>query len=143
METTELADMTERSKYLISLSVPLPSSHPQSYHLRLAGESLENVHTSSTQYKRDCSLLPLQWRYPIPMSAKLDSTQVREKTLAGVASGMFNCRRGGVGDLPPLAIGRSTRFRSIVETMFDRTGGEFRENPRLEAVTTEREKTRQ
>lgn len=50
----------------------------------------------------------------MPISARLDRTQVSDKTLAGVASGMFIWRRGGVGDLPPLAMGRSARLRIIL-----------------------------
>lgn len=51
----------------------------------------------------------------MPISARLDRTQVSDNTLAGVASGMFICRRGGVGDLPPLAMGRSARLRIILD----------------------------
>lgn len=88
-----------------------------SAHLRLSGESLENRHKSSAQYKRDSSLLSEQWTQPAAMRASATSTQVALNTFAGVASGMVNWRRGGVGDLPPLAIGRSRpapRFLNMV-----------------------------
>lgn len=88
-----------------------------SAYLRLSGESLENRHTSSAQYKRDSSLLSEQWTQPVPMRPSPTSTQIELKTFAGVASGMVSWRRGGVGDLPPLAIGRSRpapRFLNMV-----------------------------
>lgn len=88
-----------------------------SAYLRLSGESLENRHTSSAQYKRDSSLLSEQWTQPAPMSASATSTHIELNTFAGVASGIVNWRRGGVGDLPPLAIGRSRsapRFLNMV-----------------------------
>ena len=67
-------------------------------YLRLSGESLENRHTSSAQYKRESSLLSEQWTQPAPRRASATSTHIEVNTFAGVASGMVSWRRGGVGD---------------------------------------------